>query len=85
MFLVVSDQLGGLGGNSFERVRNERVHDGHGFLGNSGFMVNLFQYFVDVDSERFDSLFVSLGRFNFFWYNFSDGGGFFGWHLIKYD
>jgi hypothetical protein len=81
VFFVVSNQLGGLLGNSVEGVVDEWVHDGHGFLGDSGFRVNLFQNFVDVDSEGFDSLFVSFVSFDFFGGGFGDGGGFFGWHF----
>ena len=77
--LVVSDEAGSFGGESVERVRHERVHDGHGLLGDSGFRVHLLQHLVDVDAEGFDSLFGSLlldsldvlgGR-----------GGFLGWHF----
>ena len=81
VFLVVSDQLGGFQGNSVEGVVNERVHDGHGLLGDSGFGVNLFEYFVDVDSEGFNSSSVSFVDF-LLGDGFGDGGGFFGWHFI---
>jgi hypothetical protein len=63
MFLIVSDQFGRFQGNSVERVRNERVHDSHGFFGDSSFGVDLFQNFVNVDSERFNSSFGSLDYF----------------------
>ena len=54
--LVVMGQSGGFGGNSFENIINETVHDGHGFRGNAGVWVDLFQDLVDVDAERFLSL-----------------------------
>lgn len=46
--LVVGSQLGGLGGDSLEDVVHERVHDGHGLLGNTGVRVGLLQDLVDV-------------------------------------
>lgn len=46
--LVVSSQLGGLGGNSLENVVDERVHDRHGLLGNTGVRVSLLQDLVNV-------------------------------------
>ena len=79
VLLVVSDQLGALNGDSVERVGDERVHDGHGLLGDAGFGVHLLQHFVNVDSERFDSSFVSSDG------HFLDlllsGGGFLGGHF----
>ena len=60
MLLVVSNKLGRLGGNLLENVVDERVHDGHGFLGDSGFWVNLLEDSVDVDSEGLGSLLGSL-------------------------
>ena len=58
-FVVVS-QSGSFGGNSFEDVVDEAVHDGHGFRGDAGVWVDLFQHFVDVDGEAFLSLGSSL-------------------------
>ena len=74
VLLVVSHQLGGFQSESVERVADERVHDVHGFLGDSGFMVNLLQDFVDVDTKRFNSSFGSL-LFNSLDL-FGGGGGF---------
>ena len=54
--LVVMGQSGSFGGDSFEDVVDERVHDGHGFGGDSGVWVDLLQDFVDVDGEAFLSL-----------------------------
>ena len=51
--LVVVSQSGSFGGNSFEDVVDEAVHDGHSFGGDSGVWVDLFQDFVDVDGETF--------------------------------
>ena len=60
VLLVVSDELGGLGGNLLEDIVDEGVHDGHGSLGDSGLWVNLLQDSVDVDGEGLDSLGLSL-------------------------
>ena len=60
MLFVISDELGRLGGNLLENVVDERVHDGHGFLGDSSLWVNLLQDSVDVDGEGLDSLLGSL-------------------------
>ena len=54
-FIVVG-QSRGFSGDSFEDVVNETVHDGHSFGADSGVWVNLFQYLVNVDAERFLSL-----------------------------
>ena len=45
---VVSDQLGGFEGESFEGVVDEGVHDVHGFLGNSSFGVDLSQNLTKI-------------------------------------
>ena len=76
MLLVVSDELGRLGGNLLENVVDEGVHDGHGFLGDSSLWVNLLEDSVDVDGEGLgsllgsldDLLFLSLGGFSFSWH-----------------
>ena len=59
MLLVVSDELGGLLGDLVVDVMDERVHDGHGSLGDSSLWVDLLEDSVDVDSEGFDSLLLS--------------------------
>lgn len=46
--LVVGSQLGGFGGDSLEDIVDERVHDGHGLLGDTGIWVSLLQHLVDV-------------------------------------
>lgn len=51
--LVVMSQTGGLGGNSFEYVVHETVHDGHRLARNTGVGMYLFQHFVDVNCVTF--------------------------------
>ena len=60
VFLIISDELSGLSGNLLENVVDERVHDGHGFLGDSGFWVDLLEDSVDIDGEGLGSLLGSL-------------------------
>ena len=86
MLLVVSEELGGLGGDLLEDVVDEGVHDGHGSLGDTGLWVNLLQDSVDIDGEGFDSLGLSLhngvllGGFLSCWGSSSG----FGWHFVCY-
>ena len=47
--LVVVGKAGGLGGDAFEDVVDEAVHDAHGLGGDAGVGVDLLQHFVDVD------------------------------------
>ena len=62
VLLVVSDKLGGLEGDLLEDVVDERVHDAHGPLGDSGVGVDLLEDSVDVDGEGLGSLLlVDLG------------------------
>ena len=70
VLLVVSDELGGLGGDLLEDIVDEGVHDGHGSLGDSGLGMNLLEDSVDVDGEGFGSLGSSL---------WGDGLSFLGW------
>jgi hypothetical protein len=42
-------QAGGLGGDAFEHVIDERVHDRHGLGGDASIWVNLLEDTVDVD------------------------------------
>jgi len=51
VLLVVSDELGGFKGNSLEDIIDERVHDSHGSLADTGVVVDLLEDFVDVDRE----------------------------------
>ena len=46
--LVVAAQLAGFGSALLEDVVDERVHDGHGALGDASVGVNLLQHLVDV-------------------------------------
>ena len=72
-------QSGGFGGNSFENIINETVHDGHGFGGNAGVWVDLLENLVDVDREGLLPL-CSSGLFLVAWGGFLDGFfGSFGW------
>ena len=48
--LVVLRQSGRFGGDPFEDVVDEAVHDGHGFAGNAGVRVDLLHHLVDVDA-----------------------------------
>ena len=56
VLLVVSDELGRLGGDLLEDVVDEGVHDGHGSLGDAGLGVHLLEDSVDINGEGFDSL-----------------------------
>lgn len=51
--LVVVCQARGFGSDSLKDVVDEGVHDRHGFGRNTSVGVNLFQDFVNVDSEGF--------------------------------
>ena len=86
--LVVVGKAGSFGGDALEDVVNERVHDAHGFAGDTSVRVNLLQHLVDVDSIAFPSLSSPLLL------SISNGfslSGFllaflscnFGWHLAK--
>ena len=86
--LVIVGKAGSFGGNALEDVVNERVHDAHGFAGDTSVGVNLLQHLVDVDSIAFPSLSSPLLL------SISNGfslSGFllaflscnFGWHLAK--
>ena len=79
---VVSNKSGGLVGDLLEDVVDERVHDGHGSLGDSGLWVNLLEDSVDVDGEGFGSSGSSLwsGGSGFSW-GVSSG---LGWHFNKF-
>ena len=56
VLLVVLNELGGFSGEFTEDIVNERVHDGHGSLGDTGLLVDLLQDSEDVDGEGFGSL-----------------------------
>ena len=50
--LVVVGQTGSLGGDTFEDIVDEGIHDAHGLGRDSGVRVNLFQHLVDVNGVR---------------------------------
>ena len=77
VLLVVSNELGRLGGNLLEDIVDERVHDGHGFLGDSSLWVNLLENSVDVDGEGLGSLLGSLDDLLLLLWGVLLGG----WHL----
>ena len=54
--LVVVGKAGGLSGDSFEDVIDERVHDAHGLGRDASVRVDLLQHLVDVDGIGFLSL-----------------------------
>ena len=78
VFLIISDELSGLSGNLLENVVDERVHDGHGFLGDSGFWVDLLEDSVDIDGEGLGSLLGSLDWSGVFLWGVLLGN----WHLF---
>ena len=51
VLLVVADELGGLKSDLLEDVVDERVHDAHGSLGDTGVGVDLLEDSVDVHRE----------------------------------
>ena len=53
-------KAGSFGGDALKDVVDERVHDAHGFAGDTSVRVNLLQHLVDVDSVAFLSLSPSL-------------------------
>ena len=78
---VESDEFWSFGGNSVESIMNERVHDVHGFLGDTDVGVYLLEDLVDVDWEGLDS--SSSGFLVSFAGGF--GGSFFFSHFINSD
>lgn len=65
---VVSDELGGLNGDSLEDVVDEGVHNVHGLLADADVAVDLFEHFVDVNGECLgpasSDLSISSGSFS---------------------
>ena len=49
-------KAGSFGGDALEDVIHERIHDAHGFAGDTSVGVNLLQHLVDVDGIAFSSL-----------------------------
>ncbi|GIL52640.1 hypothetical protein Vafri_8443 [Volvox africanus] len=46
--LVVTTELGGLGGDLLEDVVDKAVHNGHGLRANAGVWMHLLQHLVDI-------------------------------------
>ena len=59
VLLVVANKAGALTGDLLEDIVDERVHDAHGSLGDTGLGVHLLEDTVDVDGEGLGS--SSLG------------------------
>ena len=58
--LVVPGQLPGLAGHALEHIVDERVHDGHSALGDTGVGVHLLEHLVDVRRVRLGPLVLLL-------------------------
>jgi len=58
--LVVASKAGGLNGNALEDIVDERVHDGHGAVGDTSLGVDLLQNTVDVGRIGFMALLLAL-------------------------
>jgi len=58
--LVVMSQSRRFRSDPLEHIIHKRVHDGHGFGGDSSVRMDLFQHLVDVDGVRFLPLLPSL-------------------------
>lgn len=48
--LVIVSESGGLRSDTLENIVHERVHDRHGFAGDTGVRMDLLEHFVNVDS-----------------------------------
>ena len=55
VLLVISDESSTLSGDLLENIVDERVHDAHGSLGDTGLGVHLLEDTVDVDREGLGS------------------------------
>ena len=91
VLLVVSNKLAGFEGDSFVEIHDERVHNVHGLLADTGFRVDLSEDSVDINAEGFLSsslwgLLVTSGLWGLFLLflgcSFS-GDGFLWWHLLR--
>lgn len=83
---VVSNESGGFVGDLLEDVVDERVHDGHGSLGDTGLWVNLLEDSVDIYGESLGSLSSSswgLGSSSLSWGVSSGFSGHFVFILIS--
>lgn len=72
--VVVDGQLGCLGGDSLKDVRDERVQDRHGLVGDTSVGVDLLEDLVDVGRVGLDPSLGSLLLFT----GFLGGGGLLG-------
>ncbi len=59
-FLVDVGEFGGLVGDALEDVVDERVHDAHGFGGDTSVGVDLLQHLVDVDAVSLLPLLLAI-------------------------
>ena len=59
LLLVVSGEFTGLGAHTLEDVVDERVHDRHSALGDTGLGVNLLQHTVDVRGVGLNASFTT--------------------------
>ena len=57
-------ESGSFGSDALEDVVDERVHDAHGFAGDTSVRVNLLQHLVDVDSIAFPVSFPFSSSFH---------------------
>ena len=58
--LVVGGEASGFRGDTFKDIVNERVHDRHTLLGDTGIRVDLLEHLVDVRRVGFGTL-LALG------------------------
>ena len=64
VLLVVVSQAGCLGGDTLKDVAHKRVHDAHGFGGDTGVGVDLLQDLVDVDGVALLARLLALLAFS---------------------
>ena len=53
VLLIVSNELASFQSNSLIKIHNERVHDIHSFLADTGFRMDLSEDSVDINAEGF--------------------------------
>ena len=84
--LVVSGELGGLGGDLLEDIVDEGVHDAHGLGRDTGVRVDLLENLVDVDLVGLHGLLLLLAAGD----SLLDSllgwllVGFLRWHLVSF-
>ena len=64
--VVVASKTRSFSGNTLEDIVDERVHDGHGTVGDTSFGVNRLEDTVDVAGVSFMTLALSLLLFSLF-------------------